>query len=249
MQVIFVLKVFSSRLKWYSRYYFLCGILTELSLCCLTQVTAGQNLVFNSDCDRVPGSELVGMTIPQSIFDSVTVGAQITVLFTLYNSALLFPDDTDSSLRVNTSVIGATIDGVNTDSLTDNVTITFQLERNVSFCSEGMLTCLICELSLLSSSPTRANAFFMTVSIYFLQFDFYEFCILPLVSMGGWSTEGCTTIVNPTGIVTCLCDHLTNFALQIVSYYFLKVLIITTFLPNTCFLNCVLYPFNGHFTE
>ena len=85
------------------------------------------------------------MTIPQSIFDSVAVGAEISVLFTLYNYALLFPDDTESSLRVNTSVIGATIDGVNTDSLTDNVTIIFQLERNVSFCSEGTLTCLICE--------------------------------------------------------------------------------------------------------
>ena len=115
------------------------------TLYALTQVTVGQNLVFNSDCDRVPASKLVSMTIPQSIFDSVSVGAEISVLFTLYNSALLFPDDTDSSLRVNTSVIGATIDGVDTDNLTDNVTITFQLERNVSFCSEGTLTCLICE--------------------------------------------------------------------------------------------------------
>lgn len=67
------------------------------------------------------------------------IGTEVTVLFTLYNSAVLFPDDTNNRLRVNTSVIGATIDSINTDSLTDNVTITFQLEQNVSVCSEGTL--------------------------------------------------------------------------------------------------------------
>ena len=39
---------------------------------------------------------------------------------------------------------------------------------------------------------------------------------------GNWSTEGCVTTgggPDSTGSVTCSCNHLTNFAVQVVSGY------------------------------
>lgn len=31
-----------------------------------------------------------------------------------------------------------------------------------------------------------------------------------------WITEGCTTIIGEDGIITCECNHLTNFAVLVV---------------------------------
>ena len=39
---------------------------------------------------------------------------------------------------------------------------------------------------------------------------------------GNWSIDGCTTLVDPNDFsqATCHCDHLTNFALLVVSKLF-----------------------------
>ena len=48
-------------------------------------------------------------------------------------------------------------------------------------------------------------------------------CIVLLLCTGGqgnWTTGGCVISgggPNPTGAVTCSCNHLTNFAVQVVS--------------------------------
>ena len=34
---------------------------------------------------------------------------------------------------------------------------------------------------------------------------------------GNWSTKGCTTVIITNGMVACHCDHLTNFAVLVVS--------------------------------
>ena len=40
---------------------------------------------------------------------------------------------------------------------------------------------------------------------------------------GNWTTEGCNTIVDKSGrLVTCVCNHLTNFAVLVVSENVLK---------------------------
>ena len=37
-------------------------------------------------------------------------------------------------------------------------------------------------------------------------------------NLGNWTTEGCNTIVDESGrLVTCVCNHLTNFAVLVVS--------------------------------
>ena len=35
---------------------------------------------------------------------------------------------------------------------------------------------------------------------------------------GGWQTEGCVVTLNLGGVLECQCDHLTNFAVLLVSY-------------------------------
>ena len=37
------------------------------------------------------------------------------------------------------------------------------------------------------------------------------------VDTSQWLPDGCTTVVNETGEVTCICNHLTNFAVRTVS--------------------------------
>ena len=78
------------------------------------------------------------MTIPQRVFTDL--GMELSVVFTLYESPTLFPDENNNpEMRVNTSVIGAVIEPFNTDSLPENVTIRvhFQLEDSVSFNASG----------------------------------------------------------------------------------------------------------------
>ena len=91
------------------------------------------DLILISDCvDKVPASRLVSMIIPEGIFSERDSGTEVNIVFMLYNSSRLFPDVTKSNIRVTTSVIGASIDTFNTDSLRENVTIFFQLEQTVS---------------------------------------------------------------------------------------------------------------------
>ena len=35
--------------------------------------------------------------------------------------------------------------------------------------------------------------------------------------MQNWTSEGCVTVVGENGIVSCSCNHLTNFAVLVVS--------------------------------
>ena len=44
-----------------------------------------------------------------------------------------------------------------------------------------------------------------------------ERCVSWNFTLQNWTTEGCTTNVSQDGIVTCSCNHLTNFAILVVS--------------------------------
>ena len=41
-------------------------------------------------------------------------------------------------------------------------------------------------------------------------------CVSWDFTLQDWITEGCTTIVGEDGVVTCSCNHLTNFAVLVV---------------------------------
>ena len=42
-------------------------------------------------------------------------------------------------------------------------------------------------------------------------------CVSWDFTLRAWITEGCTTITGEDGIVTCDCNHLTNFAVLVVN--------------------------------
>lgn len=46
-----------------------------------------------------------------------------------------------------------------------------------------------------------------------------EQCVSWDFAIQDWTPNGCTTIVGEGGIVTCSCNHLTNFAVLVVSFY------------------------------
>ena len=52
-------------------------------------------------------------------------------------------------------------------------------------------------------------------------------CHVALIAgRGNWSAEGCTasSVDNRTGLITCACNHLTNFAILVVSLHTVSVL-------------------------
>ena len=56
---------------------------------------------------------------------------------------------------------------------------------------------------------------------YFLQFPIpdSEVCVSWDFLLQNWTPQGCNTIVGEGGIVTCSCNHLTNFAVLVVRGY------------------------------
>ena len=45
-----------------------------------------------------------------------------------------------------------------------------------------------------------------------------EMCVSWDFMLRDWIPNGCTTIVGQDGVVTCSCNHLTNFAVLVVGY-------------------------------
>ena len=96
-------------------------------------MSAVDDLNLNFDCDSVPASSLVSLRLPRGIFNETNSATELNVVFTLYESSTLFPDENNNpNMRVNTAVIGVDIEPINTDNLRENVTINFQLTTSVS---------------------------------------------------------------------------------------------------------------------
>ena len=68
------------------------------------------------------------ITLPLSLFEN-----EVTVFFALYLSDVLFPfESNESNIAISTPVIGANIpDNLQTENLSENVTVTFQLQNRV----------------------------------------------------------------------------------------------------------------------
>ena len=118
------------------------------------------------------------------------------------------PPDT----TVGSSIISASVDGIPEGTiLPENVTINFTIAEKVykigymifftafseyhqsSLCILGFLSCR-----------------------YYTVFSM-QFKLTFAGGRGNWSVRGCTTIVINDSYVTCICNHLTNFACLVVS--------------------------------
>jgi hypothetical protein len=51
-----------------------------------------------------------------------------------------------------------------------------------------------------------------------------EMCVSWDFGMQQWTTDGCNTSVGQGGVITCRCNHLTNFAVLVVIIYYFRLL-------------------------
>ena len=51
-------------------------------------------------------------------------------------------------------------------------------------------------------------------------------CVSWDFTLQDWITDGCTTLVGEDGIVTCNCNHLTNFAVLVVILSYILTVVI-----------------------
>ena len=125
-------------------------------------------MIFNPPPSKeVSRSGNTSITIPVVAFSGLKDGTSVSLVFTLFDSAALFPYDTEEkNVTVSTPILSATISNVNTSRLNKNATYTlsFQLERSVSLKSILNTNGIIQTLFL--CRQTWYNASFTTVSIH-----------------------------------------------------------------------------------
>ena len=158
--------------------------------------------------------DLATISLPASI-SNVTAADDINLAFTLYTQSTLFPiRDSIPDTVVGSSVISASVDGIaDGTTLSDNVTVNLRIVVEVSsieYCDMIMI--------IFYRMPQIFDVFIgillQQVDNYYYSINFLNF----IDGRGNWSIDGCTTTVDPdtNDIVTCSCNHLTNFACLVV---------------------------------
>ena len=148
------------------------------------------------------------ISLPASLFEGITGREDVGVFFALYNMSTLFPVDRRRNINaprrpaVGSRVLAATVGpGLNFPELTENVTVVLRLTTN-----EVRLYCV-------------SYYYLFVMNILPMQFRApdSEVCVSWSFVLQDWTSEGCATNVSEDGIVTCSCNHLTNFAVLVVS--------------------------------
>ena len=164
------------------------------------------------------------LLIPQEILSNIQEDSDVSIVFTVYNETSLFPvrqnkQDTGTpntvptNTLVNSQVVSATVAGIADGTrLSSPIKLTLKL-RNVSRPGANYTT------------SVRKCAFWdFNAASKFKQWDTHHFISFFSSSSspdgsGDWNTSGCTltNYDDTTNMVTCACDHLTNFACLVVS--------------------------------
>eukprot|EP00731_Ephydatia_muelleri_P035718 Em0151g10a len=155
---------------------------------------------------------------------------QAGTFFIFYNTSVLFPLATNSSnitvhdgvgigvfnttnVTIGSAVISATIVGVNTSVLAAPVEVTLPLFPVPSLGgSEATNLSAIGQWGVHSCNNASAcqvpNCRCFNVTCVFWDFALNG-------GKGNWSSNGCTTVDDGSGVIKCLCTHLTNFGLLV----------------------------------
>jgi hypothetical protein len=157
--------------------------------------------------DQLPSEQDAAISLPASLFQTITDREDVGISFALYNSSTLFPVDggrNRNALRrreVGSRVLAATVGpGLNFQNLTENITIVLRQITNY--------------VSIMISKFD-----FDTIYTQFTVPGSEAVCVSWNFTLQDWTTEGCiTNNVGENGIVTCSCNHLTNFAILVVCY-------------------------------
>eukprot|EP00731_Ephydatia_muelleri_P031794 Em0023g301a len=203
---------------------------STVSLLNNTKLTVDTKLV-NSTVQILNGnSSIIGnitspsIRLPGAIYNN-TDANQVGTFFTFYNTSVLFPLATNSSnitvhdgigigvfnttnVTIGSAVISATIIGVNTSVLAAPVEVTLPLfpvpslgsneATNLSTTGQwGNHSCSKSQCQVPSCRCFNATCVF---------WDFSQ-----NGGKGNWSSKGCTTVDDGSGVIKCLCTHLTSF--------------------------------------
>eukprot|EP00731_Ephydatia_muelleri_P031789 Em0023g296a len=203
---------------------------STVSLLNNTKLTVDTKLV-NSTVQILNGnSSIIGnitspsIRLPGAIYNN-TDANQVGTFFTFYNTSVLFPLATNSSnitvhdgigigvfnttnVTIGSAVISATIIGVNTSALAAPVEVTLPLfpvpslgsneATNLSTTGQwGNHSCSKSQCQVPSCRCFNATCVF---------WDFSQ-----NGGKGNWSSKGCTTVDDGSGVIKCLCTHLTSF--------------------------------------
>lgn len=185
------------------------------------------------------GNQIPRINLPPSLFGSL-MSPNVGVFFTFYATPIFFPlaEGTRSDIIIGTPVIGATVANVMFRDLEENVTVVFQLQNTVSntyidHCNLNLFTSitmpLLCSCRLwrqdvfhgMKVLQVRSNLKSQWLFLLSLGRKNHALYCLYTDGMGNWTTEGCVASgggSDSAGIVTCSCNHLTNFAVQVVSH-------------------------------
>ena len=174
--------------------------------------------------DEMRNRDEACIALPPLVFEDSE--KDVGLVFTYYNSPSLFPladkNNSNSSTVVGTSVIGAIVGGGNR---TGNVTIILPFLLSVRMCyvKNVIRMCVY----LYSRLHTTVQQLLVSAGISLetvFNFGILNALLYRIFLAGGrgnWTTKGCT--VNSdlcSNIVSCTCDHLTNFgALVVYSCY------------------------------
>ena len=165
------------------------------------------------EADHIQESDNTRIQIKESIAN-VTKKDYINIAFTLYNQSTLFPiREPPPDTTVGSSIISASVDGIpEGTTLPENVTINFTIAEKVY----KIIGCMVI-LLFLRMPPIIVVYFGISqLQVHYTVFSM-QFKLIFAGGRGNWSVRGCTTIVINASYVTCICNHLTNFACLVVS--------------------------------
>lgn len=153
--------------------------------------------------------QVAAVNLPASLFKQIDNHTNVGIFFMLYETPVLFPVDRKNDVNRNETEVGSHILSItvgpdlNFQDLTHNITIVFRLTPKINVSEK-------CCTMQLSVDQLRYYLLQLTV-------PGAEICVSWDFDHQVWTTQGCTTSIGKDGIVTCNCNHLTNFAVLVVS--------------------------------
>ena len=157
---------------------------------------------------------MLQLALPQEI---IKESSAVSIAFTVYNSTALFPvRNTSQDMTVSSTVVGSQVVSVQVSGIADGTTltnpVTFQLRlTNLPTTGKNETITSRCVFwDFKASSKSLLSSALLALKIT---------DIILLDDNGDWNTDGCnlTSFNQTTNVASCECDHLTNFALLVVS--------------------------------
>ena len=158
--------------------------------------------------DQLTSQQNAAIHLPASLFAQNIDQRDLGIVVGYYETATLFPITSQShaprQTQVYSNVVAATVgQNMSIQNLEEAVTIAFRLKN------KGNVVSYI-DYSLLNFTGVWCSFYQFTASGS-------ERCVSWDFGHQNWTSRGCVTNTGNDGVVLCCCNHLTNFAVLVVS--------------------------------